>query len=59
MATHLLQDRAPARAIDEIWRTDITCVPTDEGWLYVAAMMDTYSRWIVGWSCASALATGL
>ena len=59
IAPNLLQDRVPAQAIDEIWRTDITCVPTDEGWLSVAAMMDAYSRRIVGWSCASTLATGL
>ena len=59
IAPNLLQDRAPAQAIDEVWRTDITYVPTDEGWLYVAAMMDAYSRRIVGWACSSTLATGL
>ena len=59
IAPNLLQDRAPAQAIDEVWRTDITYVPTDEGWLSMSAMMDAYSRRIVGWACSSTLATGL
>jgi putative transposase len=35
---------------DEIWVADITYVPTYEGWLFLAAVMDLYSRRIVGWS---------
>ena len=31
------------------WVTDITYVATDEGWLYLAAVMDLYSGKIVGW----------
>jgi putative transposase len=34
------------------WVADITYVATEEGWLYVAAVMDLYSRRIVGWSMA-------
>jgi len=34
------------------WVTDITYVPTDEGWLYTAVVMDLCSRKIVGWSMA-------
>ena len=30
--------------------TDITYIPTDEGWLYLASIMDLYSRKIVGWA---------
>lgn len=30
--------------------TDITYVPTQEGWLYLAAVMDLHTRMIVGWS---------
>jgi transposase InsO family protein len=59
IAPNLLQDRAPAQSINEVWRTDITSVPTDEGWLSMSAMMDAYSRRIVGWACGSTLATGL
>lgn len=34
------------------WTTDITYIPTDQGWLYLAGVMDLYSRKIVGWSMA-------
>lgn len=37
------------------WCADITYVPTDEGWLYVAAVIDLCSRKIVGWSMADHL----
>ena len=33
-----------------MWTADITDIPTDEGWLYLAAVEDLYSRKIVGWS---------
>jgi putative transposase len=35
---------------DETWVADITYVPTHEGWLFLAAVMDLYSRKIVGWA---------
>jgi putative transposase len=35
---------------DRIWATDITFVPTREGWLYVAVVIDLYSRRVVGWA---------
>jgi transposase InsO family protein len=37
------------------WVADITYVPTDQGWLYLAAVLDLYSRRIVGWSMADHL----
>ena len=37
-------------AVDRTWTADITYVSTDEGWLYLAAVEDLYSRRIVGWS---------
>ena len=40
---------------DEAWVTDITYIRTYEGWLYLAAVMDLYSRMIVGWSMKSTL----
>jgi putative transposase len=39
-------------APDRAWCTDVTCVWTDEGWLYLAAVMDLCSRKIVGWAMA-------
>jgi transposase InsO family protein len=55
---HLLQRAAPTRP-DEVWVTDITYLPTGEGWLYLAAEMDLCSRRILGWSTHETLATEL
>ena len=54
----LLKRPAPTRP-DEAWVTDITYLPTREGWLYLAAEMDLYSRRILGWSTLDSLATEL
>lgn len=40
---------------DAKWAADITCVATQEGWLYVAAVLDLCTRKIVGWSMAEHL----
>lgn len=37
-------------APDKVWVTDITCIRTYAEWLYPAAVMDSYSRQIVGWA---------
>lgn len=56
VAPNLLLGRpAPVKA-DEVWVADITYVPTAEGWLFVAAVMDLYSRRILGWSVWESLA---
>lgn len=44
---------------DEKWVADITYVPTDDGWAYVAAVMDLYSRRIVGWAVSDSLESTL
>ena len=44
---------------DQLWVTDITEHPTEEGKLYCAAVMDVYSRLIVGWSIAEHMRTEL
>jgi transposase InsO family protein len=44
---------------NRIWVTDITYVFTAQGWLYLAAVMDLYSRKIVGWATADHLKTSL
>lgn len=53
---HLLERPAPTR-LNEVWLTDITYLPTAEGWLYLAAEMDQCSRRILGWSTHTSLAT--
>lgn len=56
---HLLERQTPPQRLNEIWLTDITYLPTQEGWLYLAAELDLYSRRIIGWSTHSSLATQL
>ena len=52
------RDFAAARP-DEKWAVDITYIPTDEGWLYLAGVIDLCSRRVVGWSMAEHMETGL
>src|SRR5213076_1697921 len=49
-APDLVKRDFTAERPDQIWVADITYVPTHEGWLFLAAVMDLYSRKIVGWS---------
>lgn len=58
-APNLLDQYFEATAPNEIWVSDITYIPTAEGWLYLAAVMDLYTRKIVGWSLKDTLATEL
>ncbi len=37
-------------APDQVWSSDITYIATGEGWLYLAAVIDLFSRQVVGWS---------
>ena len=53
-----LRDSPPTRP-DEVWTADITYVPTAEGWLYVAGVLDLHTRRLVGWSMAESLETAL
>jgi len=46
-------------APNQIWVGDITYIPTGEGWLYLAAVVDLYSRLIVGWAMGTRLHTSL
>lgn len=38
------------RAVNRVWASDITYVPTSEGWLYLAIVLDLASRRVVGWA---------
>jgi putative transposase len=58
-ADNLLNREFTADAPDRKWVTDITYLPTQEGWVYLAAVMDLFNRKIVGWSMSDSLATGL
>jgi transposase InsO family protein len=41
----------------QVWLADLTYIPTGEGWLYLAAVLDLYTRKIVGWSMRETLRT--
>ncbi len=48
-----------ARYPDHIWGTDITCIRTPGGWLYLVAFLDWHSRFIVAWELDQSMAVGL
>jgi putative transposase len=50
IAPNLIARDFTAEAANQIWLADITYIPTTEGWLYLAAIMDLFSRKIVGWA---------
>jgi transposase InsO family protein len=53
------QKFASAAAPNQVWGADITYIHTDEGFLYLAGVMDLYSRRIVGWSMDDSMTTQL
>jgi len=58
-AENKLQQNFQADAPNRKWVTDITYIATAAGWVYVAAVMDLFSRKIVGWAVSPSLATDL
>ena len=60
IAPNLLdQNFAAADAPNKVWGADITFIHTDEGFLYLAGVMDLFSRRIVGWSMDDTMTTDL
>jgi transposase InsO family protein len=59
VASNLLNREFAADRPDTKWATDITYIPTDDGFVYLAGVMDLCSRRIVGWSMADTLETTL
>ena len=55
IAPNLLAERAAPTGPNQTWVTDLTYVQTSEGWLYVAVMLDLWSRRVVGWATAETL----
>ena len=50
IAPNLLAQVSKATAPNQIWVADVTYIKTPEGWLFLAAILDLYSRRIVGWA---------
>jgi len=53
VAANLLQQNFVATAPHKVWLSDITYIKTDEGWLFLACVLDLYSRRIVGWATST------
>lgn len=59
VAENLLNRDFHAERPNQKWVSDITYIATDEGWLYLAGIMDLYGRRIVGWAMDSRMKTEL
>jgi len=59
VAPNLLQQNFTATAPNQKWVGDITYLWTDEGWLYLAVVIDLYSRLVVGWSMSERMTADL
>jgi putative transposase len=58
-APNLLDQQFTAARPDERWVSDVTFSPTREGWLYLAVILDLFSRAVVGWAMHSRMKTDL
>lgn len=58
-AHNILSQNFTAQGCNEKWVADVTYIPTHEGWLYLAVVLDLFSRKVVGWSMAERLTSGL
>src|SRR4051794_1682749 len=50
IAANLLDQNFVAEKPDQIWLADITYIPTGQGWLYLAVILDLFTRKVVGWA---------
>jgi putative transposase len=55
VAPNLLERQFSAPAPNRIWLADITYIPTGEGWLYLAVVLDMFSRRVVGWAMSETM----
>lgn len=55
VAANLLQQQFTAAAPDQKWVSDFTYIATDEGWLYLAVVLDLFSRKVVGWQMQTSM----
>jgi putative transposase len=59
VAPNRLAEVAAATAPNQLWVADVTYIPTDEGWLYLAGVLDLFSRQLVGWAMSDRNDTAL
>ena len=58
-APNLMRAEPKPTGPNQTWITDITYIHTGEGWLYLAAILDVWSRKVVGWACGPTLHVSL
>jgi putative transposase len=58
-APNLLKQQFTVEQPNERWVSDITLIPTREGWLYLAVIIDLYSRAVIGWAMHQRMKTAL
>ena len=56
---NLLERRFNVTEPNKVWVTDITYIRTYEGWLYLAVVLDLFSRQVIGWSMKSKMESRL
>jgi len=59
IAPNTLDRQFEVKTPNRVWAGDITYVPTQEGWLYLAVVLDLYSRAVIGWAMGSRLIASL
>lgn len=59
IAANLLAQDFTASAPNQKWAGDITYIPTEEGWLYLAVVLDLFSRRVIGWAMSERIDTQL
>ncbi len=59
VSPNLLQRQFSVSRPDQYWVGDITYIPTGQGWLYLATVIDLYSRKVVGWSMSNRMQASL
>ena len=59
VAPNQLKQQFDVEKPNQVWVSDITYIRTHEGWLYLAVVIDLFSRQVVGWSMSSRIDTGL
>ena len=56
---NLLPEKGRPTAINQVWHVDITYLPTAEGWLYLAGVMDGFSKRVIGYAMSNNMKTDL
>jgi putative transposase len=59
VAPNLLEQQFTAEARNEVWVSDITYIWTRQGWMYLAVIIDLFSRRVVGWSLGDRMTADL